>query len=243
MTNQSYRDRVAIITGSGSGIGKATALALAQEGMKIVLCGRTVSKLEETAKLVEEAGGKALIVSGDLRDESYIIRIVDETMEAFGRIDVLINNAGVSLAKPVVDCTAEELDQIMDTNMKAPFLLCKYSIPHMRKSDCGTIINIASVVGHKGYVNQSLYGASKHAITGFTKVLAKEVQEDGIRVHLLSPGGVYTEMVANVRPDLDPTYLIKPVDIADIILFLLKSRGNAVIDSINIRRVNNTPFA
>ncbi|MEM0529292.1 MAG: SDR family oxidoreductase [Candidatus Pararuminococcus gallinarum] len=243
MTNQSYRDRVAIITGSGSGIGKATALALAQEGMKIVLCGRTVSKLEETAKLVEEAGGKALIVSGDLRDESYIIRIVDETMEAFGRIDVLINNAGVSLAKPVVDCTAEEFDQIMDTNMKAPFLLCKYSIPHMRKSDCGTIINIASVVGHKGYVNQSLYGASKHAITGFTKVLAKEVQEDGIRVHLLSPGGVYTEMVANVRPDLDPTYLIKPVDIADIILFLLKSRGNAVIDSINIRRVNNTPFA
>ena len=243
MTNQSYRDRVAIITGSGSGIGKATALALAQEGMKIVLCGRTVSKLEETAKLVEEAGGKALIVSGDLRDESYIIRIVDETMEAFGRIDVLINNAGVSLAKPVVDCTAEEFDQIMDTNMKAPFLLCKYSIPHMRKSDCGTIINIASVVGHKGYVNQSLYGASKHAITGFTKVLAKEVQEDGIRVHLLSPGGVYTEMVANVRPDLDPTYLIKPVDIADIILFLLKSRGNAVIDSINIRRVNNTPLA
>ena len=243
MTNQSYRDRVAIITGSGSGIGKATALALAQEGMKIVLCGRTVSKLEETAKLVEEAGGKALIVSGDLRDESYIIRIVDETMEAFGRIDVLINNAGVSLAKPVVDCTAEEFDQIMDTNMKAPFLLCKYSIPHMRKSDCGTIINIASVVGHKGYVNQSLYGASKHAITGFTKVLAKEVQEDGIRVHLLSPGGVYTEMVANVRPDLDPTYLIKPVDIADIILFLLKSRGNAVIDSINIRPVNNTPFA
>lgn len=243
MTNQSYCDRVAIITGSGSGIGKATALALAQEGMKIVLCGRTVSKLEETAKLVEEAGGKALIVSGDLRDESYIIRIVDETMEAFGRIDVLINNAGVSLAKPVVDCTAEEFDQIMDTNMKAPFLLCKYSIPHMRKSDCGTIINIASVVGHKGYVNQSLYGASKHAITGFTKVLAKEVQEDGIRVHLLSPGGVYTEMVANVRPDLDPTYLIKPVDIADIILFLLKSRGNAVIDSINIRRVNNTPFA
>ena len=81
MTNQSYRDRVAIITGSGSGIGKATALALAQEGMKIVLCGRTVSKLEETAKLVEEAGGKALIVSGDLRDESYIIRIVDETMD------------------------------------------------------------------------------------------------------------------------------------------------------------------
>ena len=243
MTNQSYRDGVAIITGSGSGIGKATALALAQEGMKIVLCGRTVSKLEETAKLVEEAGGKALIVSGDLRDESYIIRIVDETMEAFGRIDVLINNAGVSLAKPVVDCTAEEFDQIMDTNMKAPFLLCKYSIPHMRKSDCGTITNIASVVGHKGYVNQSLYGASKHAITGFTKVLAKEVQEDGIRVHLLSPGGVYTEMVANVRPDLDPTYLIKPVDIADIILFLLKSRGNAVIDSINIRRVNNTPFA
>ena len=80
-------------------------------------------------------------------------------MEAFGRIDVLINNAGVSLAKPVVDCTAEEFDQIMDTNMKAPFLLCKYSIPHMRKSDCGTIINIASVVGHKGYVNQSLYGA------------------------------------------------------------------------------------
>ncbi|MBC8571054.1 SDR family NAD(P)-dependent oxidoreductase [Zongyangia hominis] len=239
---QSYKDRVAIVTGGGAGIGRAIAVALAQQGMHLVLCGRTVAKMEETVQMVSEYGVKTLICAGDLKEEDYLIRVVDETMKTFGRIDVLINNAGVSMAKPIVECTAQEFDDIMDTNARAPFLLCKYAIPHMKASDCGTIINIASVVGHKGYINQSIYGASKHALTGFTKVLAQEVQKDDIRVHLISPGGVYTEMVAQVRPDLDPTYLIKPVDIANIVTFLLESRGNAVIDSINVHRISNTPF-
>lgn len=239
---QSYQDRVAIVTGGGAGIGRAIAVALARQGMHLVLCGRTVSKMEETVEMVKEYGVKTLVCQGDLKDESYLIRVVEDTMKTFGRLDVLINNAGISMAKPIVECTAQEFDEIMATNARAPFLLCKYAIPHMKSSDRGTIINIASVVGHKGYVNQSIYGASKHALTGFTKVLAQEVQKDDIRVHLISPGGVYTEMVAQVRPDLDPTYLIKPKDIADIVTFLLESRGNAVIDSINVHRISNTPF-
>ncbi len=130
----------------------------------------------------------------------------------------------------------------MIINAKVPYFLCKYAIPYLKNSEIPTIINISSVVGYKGYVNQSVYTASKHALHGFTKVLAQEVHENGIRVHLISPGGVATDLVNKVRPDLEKTSLIQPSEIAEIIVFLLKFRNNAVIDEIQIRRKDNIPW-
>ena len=132
----------------------------------------------------------------------------------------------------------------MDLNAKAPYFLCQAALPALRKSSLATIINITSVVAHKGYPFQSAYAASKHALAGFSKSLANEVYKDNIRVHLISPGGVYTPMVALARPDLTPDMISLPEDIAEIAAFYLKMRdANAIIDEIQVHRSGKEPFA
>ena len=130
----------------------------------------------------------------------------------------------------------------MNINDRAPFLLCKEAIPHLKAAGGGTIIQISSVVGVKAYVDQGAYTASKHALMGMSKVLAQEVQPDNIRVHTILPGGVATDMIGNVRPDLNMADLMQPEDVADIVMFLLTHRGNSVIDTVNVRRAASAPW-
>ena len=127
-------------------------------------------------------------------------------------------------------------------NARAPFFLCKEAFPYLKESGKPIVINIASVVGFKGYANQSVYSSSKHALTGFTKVFAKEVQPYGIRVHLISPGGVATEMVKQMRPDIDAGELIQPEEIAEIVRFIVTRKGNGTIDQFYIRRYSGLAF-
>jgi 3-oxoacyl-[acyl-carrier protein] reductase len=130
----------------------------------------------------------------------------------------------------------------MAVNARGPFLLCREAIPYLRQQPQSFIVNISSVVGIKGYANQAAYSASKHALMGMSAALAKEVQADGIRVHAICPGGVDTPMVRQARPDLDPAVLMKPQEIADLVLFLVTRRGNAVVDQIHVRRAAATPW-
>ena len=130
----------------------------------------------------------------------------------------------------------------MDLNVKAPYFLTQKFLPIIEKSDYPTVINVSSVVGHSGYPNQSIYSASKHALVGWTKALANEVYKKNIRVHLISPGGVYTEMVKITRPDLTSDGMIMPSDVANVVCFLLENRTNAVIDEILLHRVGKEPF-
>jgi 3-oxoacyl-[acyl-carrier protein] reductase len=131
----------------------------------------------------------------------------------------------------------------MAVNARAPFLLCRDAIPHLRQQPRSFIVNITSVVGVKGYINQALYSASKHAVMGMSKALAKEVQKDGIRVHAICPGGVDTDLVGQARPDLDRSVLMKPEEVAEVVLFLVTRRGIAVIDQVDMRRESSTPWA
>lgn len=157
-------------------------------------------------------------------------------------MDILINNAGIAIQKSLNETSVSEWDLHMAINARAPFLLCRGAIPYLKKSDAATIINISSVVGYKGYINQGAYTVSKHALMGLTKVLAQEVFKDDIRVHVIAPGGVLTDMVTQMRPDLDTSMLITPEEIADIALFILTHRGHAVIDEINVHRFSNSPW-
>ncbi|MBQ5639800.1 MAG: SDR family oxidoreductase, partial [Bacteroidales bacterium] len=127
-------------------------------------------------------------------------------------------------------------------NAKAPFFISKAALPYLKKSEKPIVINIASVVGFKGYANQSVYASSKHALTGFTKVFAKEVQPFGIRVHLISPGGVATEMVKQMRPDIKADELIQTEEIAEIVNFLVTRKGKGTIDDFYIRRYSGLAF-
>ncbi len=234
--------RVALITGASRGIGRAIALLLGQNGVNLAVNARTEDSLSVLKEDLSSCGIDVLICPGDLQDPATPSIIVKKTISHFGRLDILINNAGIALAKPIIETTLEEWDTMMAVNVRAPFLLTREAIPYLKKSDIATVINISSVVGTKGYINQGAYTASKHALMGFTKVLAQEVFQDGIRVHVISPGGVATSMVALTRPDIDPETLISPEEIAEIVLFLITHRGNAVIDEINVRRSATPPW-
>jgi len=239
----SLKDNVAVVTGAGGGIGSALVQALAREGVKIALCGgNNMSKLTAAADSVQACGAEAFCLPGDLTDPAFLESCIDRAAAHFGRLDILINNAGIALNRPFEEITADEVDRIFDINVKAPFILCQKALPYLRKSDHAEIINIASVVAHKGYVGQAAYAASKHALLGFSKSLANEVYTQNIRVHTISPGGVFTDMVKSVRPDLSDEGMISPEEIADIVLFLLQHRGNAVIDEIGVHRVGKAPF-
>lgn len=232
------KDKVCIITGAGGGIGSAIAEALFACGMRLVLIGRNEEKLKKVANSRD-----CLILPGDICNDNFIREAIKKTADTYGGIDILINNAGIAQSKPFEDISMEEYDMIMNTNARAPFLLCKTALPYLRKSSCGTIINIASVTAHKGYALQSAYAASKHALLGFSKSLSKEYYEKGVRVHVISPGAVFTDMVKISRPDLTGEGMLLPEDIAETVLYLIKMRNSAsVADEIELHRETKEPF-
>ena len=235
-------NNVAIITGSGGGIGSAVAQTLAANGMKIALLGgNNLEKLSATADAVRKYSD-CLVIPGDLTDMEFRSGAVSQAAEYFGKIDTLINTAGVAQNTPFEAVSVAEFDRIMAINTKVPYFLTQFTLPFLRKSDAAAVINIASVVAHAGYPQQSVYTASKHALLGMTKSIANELYKENIRVHAISPGGVYTDMVKISRPDLSPDGMIMPEDIAEIVLFFLARRTNAVIDEICVHRLGKEPF-
>lgn len=234
--------KVAIVTGASRGIGRAISVALAQESATIVLAARSVQHLEQTADMVTQAGGRAHVVPTELTQEEAIKHLVKETEDRFGRLDVLVNNAGITHSASLEETTTEDWERCIWVNARAPFILCREALPLLRKSERAWIINIASVVGVKGYPLQSAYTASKHALRGTSISLAEELRGTNIRVHVLCPGGVNTDMVDRVRPDIRKDELIGPDEIAELVHYLVTHRGNAVVDELHIRRATSTPW-
>lgn len=234
--------KVALVTGASRGIGRAISLALAGEGATVVLAARAVGKLEETADKVGKAGGQAHIVVTELTDEDSIKNLIDVVREKYGKLDILVNNAGVTHSAKLEETATEDWQRCMMVNARAPFILCRQALPLLREAQAGCIINISSVVGVKGYPLQSAYTASKHALRGMTISLAEELRGSTVRVHLLCPGGVNTEMVGSVRPDIKKEDLIEPGEIAELLLYLATHKGNAVMDELHIRRAVSAPW-
>jgi len=234
--------KVAIVTGASRGIGRAISVALAREAATVVLAARSIQKLQETADQVTKAGGKADIVVTELTEEESIKSLVKVTNEKFSRLDILVNNAGVTHSARLEETATEDWQRCMQINARAPFILCREALPLLKKAAAGYIINIASVVGVKGYPLQSAYTSSKHALRGMTISLAEELRGSNIRVHLLCPGGVDTDLVQKVRPDIKRDELMQPEEIAELVVYLVTHKGNAVIDELHIRRATSTPW-
>ena len=233
----------AIITGASTGIGYAIAERFASLGINLAVCARSADKLDELKSKLSRYNVRVYTEAGDLSNISFAEGFVLNAEKALGGIDIIVNNAGMALSRSFEESTVEDYEKIMSLNVRAPFVVCKAALPFLRRSNNATVINIASVTAHKGYPLQSLYSASKHALAGMTKSLANELYTDDIRVHLISPGGVYTERVKISRPDLSPEGLILPEDIADIAEFFITHRTNSVIDEIETHRQNKAPFA
>lgn len=238
---EDLKGRVALITGAGGGIGRAIAVKFAEMGMNLALCGRSEEKLWQTA----EATGRPedmVVIAGDLTNEPHLVGCIAIVKARFGRLDVLVNNAGMALNRPFEETTTEDFDSIMAINVRTPFLLTREALPMLRESDRASVINIGSVVSHVGYADQAAYTASKHALLGMTRALAKEVWHDGIRVHIIAPGGVDTDMVRIARPDLDAAGMIQAEEVAEAAALFIRFRGNAVIDEIKLHRAGKEPY-
>jgi 3-oxoacyl-[acyl-carrier protein] reductase len=236
-------DQIALVTGASRGIGKAIANALGACGAHVILAARSATALDALAVEIQASGGKATPVVTDVsRPESIasLFEAVDSVADK--RLDILINNAGIGAYGDVVDVKADDLDRMYEVNVRGPFLTCQAAMQRMMPARSGTIINIASVVGLKGYPRQGGYTATKHALVGLTKSLTSEAQPHGIRVSVICPGGVDTDLVAQARPDLDRSILMKPDDIARTTLYLLALPERAWVDSIYIRRATSSPW-
>ena len=244
MQNKSLAGKVAIVTGAGRGIGRVVAINLAEAGASVVLVARSESEIQSVLAEIKVGGGNGVCFPMDVSCEIDVHNLVKGIINLYQRIDIVINNAGTdAIASPLEFTRSEDWDRLMAVNAKGPFLLCRESIPFLRSNPRSFIVNIGSVMSVKGYVNQSAYAASKHALLGMTKVLAKEVYREGIRVHAICPGGVNTDLVRASNPNIDPSELISPQEIADIVMFLVNSEGAAAIDEIHVRRDPATPWA
>jgi 3-oxoacyl-[acyl-carrier protein] reductase len=234
--------KVAVVTGGSRGIGRAIAVALGREGAAVVLAARSAATLAEAAELVRRAGGRAEPVVTELAEEESIRNLVRVVQEKFGRLDILVNNAGITHSAQLQETRTEDLDRCWTINARAPFLLCREALPLLRQAPAASIVNISSVVGVKGYPLQSAYTASKHALRGMSIALAEELRGTNIRVHVICPGGVDTDMVGSVRPDIKKEDLIGPDEIAELVLYLVTHRGNAVVDELHLRRATAAPW-
>ena len=234
--------RVALVTGAGRGIGRSISLALAAAGARVFLTARSADQLEDTAREIRAGGHEAECLPVDVSSEDGVEELFLRLKERFGRLDVVVNNAGTGISGPLAEFSAADFDTLMAINARGVFLCCRKAMQMMVPDRSGYIINISSVVGFKGYANQAAYAASKHAVMGITKALAVEAQPHGIRVSAVLPGAVDTGLMDALRPDLDKALLMKPEDVADAVLFLLSLSESAAVDEIYIRRRTSAPF-
>ncbi len=241
-----------LLTGAAGGIGSALSRYLSVAGCNIAAVSRSADKLEALSRRASgdrasgdpasEEGGRFEKIVADLSRSGVPRECVEQAAHVLGGLDVLINNAGVAVSAPIEETSLTEWDRQLHLNATVPFLLSQAAIPWLEQSLRAAVVNMGSVVSHKGYVGQVGYVASKHALYGMTKVLARELHPRGVRVHFLAPGGVATDMIHGIRPDIKWNELIQPEDVADAVLFLLTRRGNAVIDEIAIRRAGSEPW-
>lgn len=195
-----FTDKVAIVTGGGGGIGRSTCLKLAQGGAKVVVVDLSEALGNETLKQLKDAGADAIFVKADLTQEADIKKYVDETIETYGKVDILMNNAGwEGKISPLVEYDSEIFDKVMALNVKGAFLGMKFVLPYMYEQKSGAIVNIASGAGLLGTPNMVAYGASKHALLGMTKTAGVEAAPHGVWVNAVCPGVVDTDMMRSIE--------------------------------------------
>ncbi|MCE8423627.1 MAG: 3-oxoacyl-[acyl-carrier-protein] reductase [Candidatus Methanoperedens sp.] len=230
------KDKVTIITGAGSGIGRETAILFAKEGSKIVIADVNEKAGLEVAETIKNEGGEAFFSILDVSNRAQIRQVVKDTIDKYGKIDVLINNAGIIQDALIVKMTEEQWDRVISINLKGPFNCIQAVVEPMINQGSGVILNISSIVALYGNVGQANYVATKSGLIGITKTLAKELGKKGIRVNAVAPGFIITPMTAGMpdkilemmKEKTPLKRLGKPIDIANALLFLASDESSYV---------------
>jgi NADP-dependent 3-hydroxy acid dehydrogenase YdfG len=236
----SLAGETALITGASAGIGWATALAFAEKGAHVVVTARREQRLRELCDLIAARDGKAVYLAGDAADEATAQNCVALAVKQFGRLDILINNAGAGNYKNLVDTSVEEYDALMDSNMKSSFLFTRHAVPVMIEQKRGEILFISSVAGLQGYAGEAVYCASKFAQIGFAQALDGELRKHGIKVGTICPGGVKTEFAVGkgrTEEGVKNSYMMEPHEVADAIVFACMQPRNARILQMTVRHM------
>jgi 3-oxoacyl-[acyl-carrier protein] reductase len=229
----------ALVTGATEGIGRATALALGRAGYRIGVVARTGAKIRSLIEHLKEEGIEAAGAAADVGRPEPVASAVDTLCRALGEIQVLVNNAGVLIAKPFEELTLEDWDATMATNVRSLYLMTRAVLPSMRRRKEGTVVNVASLAGRSGFAGGTAYAASKHAVLGFSRSLMLETRKDNIRVIAICPGSVDTGMLHD-QPMLksDPRRILQPEDVADTIVHSITLPGRALVSELDIRPTN-----
>jgi NAD(P)-dependent dehydrogenase (short-subunit alcohol dehydrogenase family) len=228
---------IALVTGASSGLGRATALALAGAGADVAALARSELDLERLVEEISALGRKALALPIDLARPEDALSAVERAVEALGAIDILVNSAATDVPRPVVDVSIESWDRVIGVNLRAPFVLAKAVLPNMQKAGAGTIINVSSIAGKRGWAGAAAYCASKFGLTGFTQALAAEGRPYGIRVCALYPGGMATswgtwspEDRSLPRREAPSTRALPPEDVASLIVWIATAPPELVLN-------------
>ena len=228
----SLQGKVAIITGAGSGIGRATALALAKSGVQVVLASRTRQNLEIVAHEITTIRGKALAISTDVTSETQVEHLVTQTVNHFERIDILITSAGGAVFGPLTESRTEDWDALISINLRGIYLCCKQVLKVMLPQKQGHILNVLSIASQMILPNSTAYTASKFGALGFTKVMAAEVRSQGVKVTAVIPGAVDTPLWDKSGGDLDREKMLSPEDVAAAMLSIIAQPPTIYTDEI-----------
>ena len=247
--NQSLSGKVALVTGASSGIGEATALALASAGASVAVAARRADRLAGLVRRIQKTGVKALAVPCDMTAQAEAIKAVDETIAKLGRIDILVNSAGIMQTGGIENGDMDEYRQVFDINLFATIYACKAAVPGMLGQGGGDILNISSLAARKGNAHTNAYSASKHALNSMSDLMRQELGNRNIRVCILMPGATTTEVGDNIS---DPQWRYKiqahvgkegavlPSEVADTIVFILSLPRNVNVSEICVRPIINT---
>lgn len=236
--DRDFEGRAVIVTGAGTGIGRATALRLAERGAAVALVGRRERPLRDVAAEIETAGGRALVVPGDVADAESMQSVVDQTVEAFGRLDGLVNNAGISSeSHEIPDMPLEIWHKTIEINLSAQFYGMRAAIPAMQRTGGGAIVNVSSVFGDRGMRQRAAYPASKHGLRGLTRSAALDWASRGIRINELQPGVIETPMTseggeeenAQINSVIAAKRVGQPLEVANAIAFLLSDEASYIM--------------
>jgi 3-oxoacyl-[acyl-carrier protein] reductase len=229
--------KVAIVTGSSSGIGKALALRFGEEGARVVVAARRMTLCCQTVEQIEKAGGEAFAQQTDVSQEEHVNLLLAETVSRYGRVDILVNNAGIFGGRRVADTDTKTFDEVMATNLRGTFLCCRAGFQQMKQQRGGLIINMASVAGVQAWAGTGTYSASKHGIIALTKALADEGRAFNIKVSAICPAGVADDLVDASPEDILLSEKIDPYDIAETALYLATLGPYTVVHQIVVDRL------
>lgn len=231
--------KVALVTGAGRGIGKAIALALANEGANVIVSSRTKKEIELVAGEIESLGSKSLAVQADMSREEDVQKLVSDAQKTFGTIDILINNAGIGAFANVAELSTKDFDDMWNINMRGTFLCTKAILPFMINQKSGDILNIASLAGRNAFIGGAGYAATKWALIGFSRCLMLEVRDKNIRVITICPGSVDTDFNGqSPREKRHSPAIPKAGDVAQVALNTLLMPRNVMVSEVDIRPTN-----